>query len=577
MGTGKSYAISRVIDWIDSSLKGSDYDEAFAYFYCIKNDGTRNISSAILRSIVRQIATGPCNRSNNDIALDDAIIKAWKKYSSDEFYETFDEWQDCLFALLKRYPRTTIVLDALDECHKDERKNVIDLFKAILSRSPSHSIVKIFVSTRAEVDLLGWLRNTPAIRMQGKNNKNDIAAFIRANIVQHSQWPSLDKNSRKYVTDTLLEKSGDMFLFAELQINNLKQRTLRGDIQDGLKNMPEELTLLYEELYLRATRWPHAKKFTERALRWVICSLRPLTSNELLFAICQDPGADHVAATNTEVTERSILELCHNLLSLDSSGCSTRHSPVWRLAHQAVAEFFEKSDCCSQARADMHYEAGQVCLMILLDTFRDTVVEHKNGPNEGAKLDMALQCPCPKAPHPKEHRSSSAKHVQFRKLLVEYAIHAWPTHVRALQHREAPGVALLSLTLQQFLGEPEKGSLAYERWLDHAYDTNRIWRGRSWSILDERNELVIQGETARLSPIGLACYLGISSIPTEWWDCSSFNWNICFAPVVSNWLPRGHCHRLTVWDPLLELIAVHRQYVIILVGCGRSRSGCGRS
>ncbi|KAK7728876.1 hypothetical protein SLS63_006484 [Diaporthe eres] len=57
--TGKSYCASRIIDWVRMGLALNKNDEAFAYFYCNKQYADRSEAKAILRNIIRQLATGP--------------------------------------------------------------------------------------------------------------------------------------------------------------------------------------------------------------------------------------------------------------------------------------------------------------------------------------------------------------------------------------------------------------------------------------------------------------------------------------------------------------------------------------
>lgn len=178
MGIGKTYAISRVIDWVDSCLSKSDYDEAFAYFYCIKQDEMSCNPTGILRSIVKQIAMGPRSRYHENLAVDDTVSKLWKQDCLGRFHDTFDDWKDCLFKLLEKYPRAIIVLDALDECKPADWKYLVELFTTLVSRLTKGNTVKIFVLMREEIDLLWWLSKYSVILMHKGRTAVDIAAFV---------------------------------------------------------------------------------------------------------------------------------------------------------------------------------------------------------------------------------------------------------------------------------------------------------------------------------------------------------------------------------------------------------------
>lgn len=545
MGTGKTYATSRVIDWIGSSLEGSPiYDEAFAYFYCIKQEEMRHKPTAILRSIVRQLATGPWNRRNEKIDLHEAITEIWDKHKSDEFYNIFDDWEKCVLKLVNKYSKTTIVLDALDECDEDDRGILIDLFNTLIARKSPGGIVKIFVATRPEADLKDLLRHH-TIPMQERHISGDIATFLAAKTTNHQRWSSLTDGFKKHITDTLLKRSQDMFLFASLQIDRLLGHWLEEDIRADLEKLPRNLNEAYEAIYEKSIDTPTKKALTSRALRWVMCAARPLTSEELLFAICQDSEADAIQVPRLD--QDFLLESCQNLLRLDTSPDNPRERlPVWRLAHQAVAEFLENRGVFDSSLA--HYEAGMVCLTLLLDTFDGDF----SWPQSGSSYDFETaedfeddpdwgkghRCPCMRDRSPEtvsKMRRDDEDHQELEETLVEYAIYAWPTHVRAHEQSapSSPHLRRVSRMLQQFLGQPNKGSLIFERWYEHM--VCQAVDAPQWSIFDKRRLYAIfyKYKETEVTPIVLACYLGFYTTLAEWWHSPNLDYDACCS--TSSW------------------------------------------
>lgn len=504
---GKTHATSRVIEWIERSLRESQQSKTLAYFYCIEQDEMRSTALAIMRSIVRQVATGP----TEVVCLDEAIVKMWNKHGPNNQRDdtsTFDMWEECLIKLIGNYHCVMIVLDALDECKPAQRADLTKLFTSLAKRC---SNLKIFVSTRPESDLSRWLGEQESISMHNGHTSGDIAAFVRDKIAQHNEWPYISDQLKNSVLKTIVEKSQGLFLCAHLQIENLQECTYEEDIQDGLRTLPQKLTELYEKLYVRAVVKPAEKKFRDRALRWVLCSLRPLTSDELLYAISQDAQADRLTPLRRDVSERLLLKSCHNFLSLDSECGRTSNweiagrdqgvrTPVWRLAHQAVAEFFENSASCRDERANMHYEAGKVCLMIVVKTFSGFA-------HQSRKRDDH-RCPCGAG------CGLAKRHNRLQEPLVEYAIHAWPTHVRTIENkdtRESHENSSLSGMLLQLLNDPQVGCLIYERWLQHAIHDGMI---QPWSAVYQRKLHGMIGDKM-MSPISFVCYMGFPTTLTE--------------------------------------------------------------
>lgn len=505
-----------MVDWIKQGLSTNTNHEAFAYFYCNKQDSMRRQAKDILRNIVRQLATGPWRDSGKSDAIHETVHELWETSQGRGISSTFAQWSSCLVSLIETYPRTTIVLDAFDECERAQQQDLIKLFIRLTTRHLENSSVKIFISTRPEHDILQHLDKYPAIRLGGTQNADDIATFVRTKIAEHRRWSKMPKEFQSKVIQTLLAKSGNMFLFASLQIEHLLLCTTQPSLEDRLSRIPDSLEETYQEIYQKAAPHRDERKLLDSALKWVMCSARPLNSDELSLAICQDSESDRVIEQRPDVNEDLILALSQNLLCLgDGIGDSINifisgpenepyweasSAPVWRLAHQAVGEFFENTLHCNFDVG--RYEVGKVCLMLLLDTFRGDEENHTILGVENS--------------------------------LVEYAIWAWPMHVRTQEQREARILAGFTQNLLKFLGEPEKGSPTYEKWMKYvsAFYGPMI---PYWSILGPRSVSNLANGTGIMSPISLACYLGFYNTLAEWWHGDRFDENAGYFAV--DWYP----------------------------------------
>lgn len=532
MGTGKTYCASRVIDWLRAGLSSNKNDEAFAYFYCNKQDAARSEAKSILRNIIRQLATGPWKPEGlaSSTTVHKTVHDLWKEGKGAGISSTWVQWETCLSALIETYPRTTIVLDAVDECEEGQRNDLLTLLTVLSSRSTQTSQVKIFVTTRPEQGILQHLDGHLAIRTQESHSTRDIENFVRTKLEKHSRCSRWPRSFHEEIVDTLLQKGGDMFLFAALQLEDLLKCRTEPAIRTRLQTVPKSLNEKYEDICQRATPEPEDRKVLDRALRWVLCSATPLTTDELLFAISQDSDLDHINSGRHDLDENLILEWGHNLLCLENTGSYS--PPVWRLAHQAVAEFLENSTCCKSILA--HCEAGKVCLMILLDVFggqpTETLSDSHDIPEEG----QGFECSCGSriSLSLEDGGNCGGNHRRLQDPLTEYAIQAWPTHVRALDG-EACGVGALSQTLQRFLGQP-RGSPIYKRWLIQCTFTGRP---KFWSIFHARPLPPTRKKSTCMTPMSLACHLGIYNTLLEWWNSFDLNPNMCIS--LKDWMP-GH-------------------------------------
>jgi ankyrin repeat protein len=528
VGTGKTYSTSRVVDWVQQGLSTNANDEAFAYFYCNKQDPARRKPKEILRSMIRQLATGPWREREKGKTIHKTVHDLWIKSQDKGISSTFAQWEACLLALVDTYPKTTIVLDAFDECETEQRRDLLKLFTALASRHEEANRVKIFISTRPEEDVLQHLDQYPVIRVKEKHNADDIESFVRTKIAEHSRWSKMPEDFQAEVVQILLEKSGDMFLFASLQIQHLLLCRTQPALKSRLEKLPDSLEKTYQEIYQNATSESDERKLLERAIKWVMCSAGPLNTVQLLLAICQDADSEGVIEQRQDVDEELILVLSQNLLYLErgTDDDEGQRDPVWRLAHQAVSVFFENGAYYNSYLA--HYEAGKVCLMVLLDTFGGDLAQPRSDlEDDVSETNASLVCHCDQ---------SEISHRQIRTSLVGYAFWAWPTHVRAQEYREARCVAGLSQKLQEFLGEPEQGSSIYERWMEHVCEDPFLAPG--WSIFATRRmPKGLKGEH-HMNPISLVCYLGLyTTLAEEWWDQARLSENVGHSAV--SWKPWG--------------------------------------
>lgn len=82
---------------------------------------------------------------------------------------------DIILSVLKENPGT-IIIDALDECDPVERYNLFESLDKIVEHSSN--VVKVFLTSRADGDIVCRLNNTPNIYIDAQKNKLDIQRFI---------------------------------------------------------------------------------------------------------------------------------------------------------------------------------------------------------------------------------------------------------------------------------------------------------------------------------------------------------------------------------------------------------------
>ena len=86
---------------------------------------------------------------------------------------------DRLIEIASRMP-VTILIDALDECQSGQRHELLGALDVLLDKS-AH-LVKVFVSSRDDVDIVLRLQKHPNIYISIDDNEDDIHRFIQSEI-----------------------------------------------------------------------------------------------------------------------------------------------------------------------------------------------------------------------------------------------------------------------------------------------------------------------------------------------------------------------------------------------------------
>jgi len=82
-----------------------------------------------------------------------------------------------IIQLAEQFPIIIIVVDALDECDPEKRTDLLEALESILRESAS--LVKIFISSRDDQDIVWHLRSYPNLELSSDKNKDDIILFVQ--------------------------------------------------------------------------------------------------------------------------------------------------------------------------------------------------------------------------------------------------------------------------------------------------------------------------------------------------------------------------------------------------------------
>ena len=123
-----------------------------------------------------------------------------------------DENRLLIFQLVEHYSLTIIVINAFDECDPERRTDLLKILESILQESSN--LVKIFVSSRNDQDIVLYLRDYSNLELSSDMNKDDISSFVIAetdNLIKKKKLLalSIDKENLKMKIIKQVTKKAD--------------------------------------------------------------------------------------------------------------------------------------------------------------------------------------------------------------------------------------------------------------------------------------------------------------------------------------------------------------------------------
>ncbi|KAL7270984.1 hypothetical protein RUND412_006292 [Rhizina undulata] len=176
-GAGKTMLASMVVDMFVDRMPNN---HALAYFYCKYGESDREEPRSILSTIVKQISL-----MSPEGFLPKAVISLYKEQKKDGVKSRrlwLDQSTKLISQLSKAFERTVIIIDALDECKKETRCQLLDALKELRSSTEG---VKMFITSRNDEDIRIALEDESDVYIQSSDNSNDIKLFVVAEVEKH--------------------------------------------------------------------------------------------------------------------------------------------------------------------------------------------------------------------------------------------------------------------------------------------------------------------------------------------------------------------------------------------------------
>ncbi|KAF2235084.1 hypothetical protein EV356DRAFT_135445 [Viridothelium virens] len=472
-GSGKSKLVSIVIEDAWRTFRAGDSPQP-VFFYCSRNpaEPARSDPEAILASLARQLS---CLEPGRPLMR--PTVNLFKKKEEEGFASgslQLDDSRTLILQLIKQYPLTTIIIDAVDECDPQKRREFLRILEQILQNASS--LVKMFISSRNDQDIVLLLKDYPNLEIDSRKNSNDIARFVEdqtkqliknGDLLQYSTSPA---DMEELIVSKVVEGAGGMFRWASMQLQYLCSFDVDDDIKNNLGRLPPDLYTLYTEIYTFLSRRPGEIQATifSNALHWLLCAGRSLNTEEFLCAVSLNTKSRNPASL---VSKDLVLKTCNNFVIFDSQ------LDTFRFAHLSVREFLEQRPDYSPSHTNAL--AAEICLWTILSTNGNLAAENSLPPR----------------------RSPGNITPAMIQKLSKYADMYWPVHCQAAGDSRKSG--RVNMALAHVTSEDSNEPC----WLEHWHD--RLQRHLvgvvNWRLKRQLRDAVLVAYSTTAARLFISC------------------------------------------------------------------------
>lgn len=324
---------------LGSSLAVDAFTETYKstptiYFYCSYGELERRQAAPVLATLLKQLSM----RSEN---MDPQVVAVFDKGLS----MSMEPCAKALSAALSRFEQTFIVVDALDECSKEERKLFVSFMTGLIRSNP-HGI-KILLTSRPESDLEHLLKGSSKFLINANDTTKDIRPYVAAVLTEHiANCAILDgmvkPELQQRLIDTISDQADGMFLWAKLQLDHICKEPNEKSILAQLGKLPLGLDNTYDRIWKGITgpsSTVNERKYAFKTLKWVLHAKRPLSPQEILEATALEVGPESFDISGVPQPASSpdyLIRVCGNFIALDVQ------TNGFRFIHYSVQEFLKE-------------------------------------------------------------------------------------------------------------------------------------------------------------------------------------------------------------------------------------------
>ncbi|KAB8229020.1 purine and uridine phosphorylase [Aspergillus alliaceus] len=400
-GCGKSVLAKSLID---DGFKALRPTVSICYFFFKDNDEQNNLAVALC-AVLHQLFSQQPN-------LLQYALPSWERNGNKLQQETGELWRIFIAVMSDPISANTIcVLDALDECHPDDQRQLIRRLEDFYHRTDSLTVgtwLKFLITSRpydeVEHSFKPITDSFPYIHLKGEEEnhqiREEVNLVVRIRVKELAETALLSSDIQQRLEYQLLQMEHRTYLWLYLAIDDIST-TFKDSLwpaEESIRLIPPSVDAAYGKILARVPT--NQVNTVRKILQIIVGARRPLTTQEMAMALGIALYPKSRSAANAGINPvqlaRKIRQLCGLFVFINNSKIY--------LIHQTAREFLISRDFTGNSNSMYAFNQtgaeslmAQVCVRYLL---MEDLEESKGETEIG-------------------HRS-----------LLEYSAVHWPDHIR---------------------------------------------------------------------------------------------------------------------------------------------------
>jgi ankyrin repeat protein len=301
-------------------------DVSISFFFNARGDELQRSTQGMLRSLLYQLIEHMPHLSH--------FLPKPKRHPGRQLWRNEGLKDTFEAAILMLGPvQVTCYVDALDECGDREARAMVEFFDAIGKAAIEAEVgFRVLLSSRRYPHIT--IENCQELELEGQEgHEADIADYVRCKLkIGKSKIAS-------EIQAAIQARASGVFLWVVLVIRILNECDARGKkhlLKQRFETIPDGLSELFDEILRRDT---HASDELLLTFQCILFAQRPLTREELYFAIAMDSSDENIEdwdrdEITTEVMERFLLDASKGLAEMTKG-----KYPTVQFIHESVKEY----------------------------------------------------------------------------------------------------------------------------------------------------------------------------------------------------------------------------------------------